>query len=191
MQIQTEILLQVGDAVSRSRGQHRGHRINGHFRIHPVQRTGQDQNSPISMQRRQNMNPVQISAEGIPKGNFQPLISVMPSARQRSKGSALFDFNQQARAIRVHPASQQPHVPVKILLAVNFSVNHLAEKLMPAHLEHIAIIRPLIVKIRSELNSEIAGFAEEHFDDKNADRAWGKLLKARKIETTKAKKYKG
>ena len=46
-----------------------------------------------------------------------------------------------------------------------------------------AQIQSLIVKIRSELNSEIAGFAEEHFDDKNADRAWGKLLKARKIET--------
>lgn len=46
-----------------------------------------------------------------------------------------------------------------------------------------AQIQSLIVKIRSELNSEIAGFTEEHFDDKNADRAWGKLLKARKIET--------
>lgn len=45
-----------------------------------------------------------------------------------------------------------------------------------------AQIQSLIVKIRSELNSEIAGFAEEHFDDKNADRAWEKLLKARKIE---------
>ena len=45
-----------------------------------------------------------------------------------------------------------------------------------------AQIQSLIVKIRSELNSEVAGFAEEHFDDKNADRAWGRLLKARKIE---------
>lgn len=45
-----------------------------------------------------------------------------------------------------------------------------------------AHIQSLIVQIRSELNSEIAGFAEEHFDDKKADNAWERLLNARKIE---------
>ena len=45
-----------------------------------------------------------------------------------------------------------------------------------------AQIKSLIVKIKSELNGEIASFAEEHFDDKNADKEWNKLLKARKIE---------
>lgn len=43
-------------------------------------------------------------------------------------------------------------------------------------------IQSLIVNIKSELNGEIASFAEEHFDDKNADRAWNVLLKSRKIE---------
>lgn len=47
----------------------------------------------------------------------------------------------------------------------------------------MAQIQSLIVKIRSELNGEIAAFAEEHFDDKNADKAWVKLLKTRGIET--------
>lgn len=45
-----------------------------------------------------------------------------------------------------------------------------------------AQIKSLIVKIRSELNGEIAAFAEDHFDDKNADKAWNKLLKSRKVE---------
>ena len=45
-----------------------------------------------------------------------------------------------------------------------------------------AQIKSLIVKIKSELNGEIASFAEDHFDDKNADRAWNKLLKSRKVE---------
>ena len=45
-----------------------------------------------------------------------------------------------------------------------------------------AQIHSLIVKIKSELNGEIASFAEEHFDDKNADKAWNKLLKSRKVE---------
>ena len=45
-----------------------------------------------------------------------------------------------------------------------------------------AQIKSLIVKIKSELNGEIATFAEDHFDDKNADKAWNKLLKARKVE---------
>jgi len=44
-------------------------------------------------------------------------------------------------------------------------------------------IQSLIVKIRSELNSEIAVFAEEHFDDKDADKAWNRVLKTRGIET--------
>ena len=51
------------------------------------------------------------------------------------------------------------------------------------HRDGKAQIQSLIVKIRSELNSEIAAFAEEHFDDKNADKAWGKLIKTRGIET--------
>ena len=45
-----------------------------------------------------------------------------------------------------------------------------------------AQISSLIIKIRSGLNSEIAAFAEEHFSDKNADRAWNRLLKDRRIE---------
>ena len=45
-----------------------------------------------------------------------------------------------------------------------------------------AQISSLIVKIKSELNGEIASFAEDHFDDKNADKAWSKLLKSRRIE---------
>ena len=44
-------------------------------------------------------------------------------------------------------------------------------------------IQSLIVKIKSKLNGEIASFAEEHFDDKNADKAWNNLLKERRIET--------
>jgi len=44
-------------------------------------------------------------------------------------------------------------------------------------------IQSLIVTIKSQLNSEIAAFAEEHFSDKHADKAWTKLLKDRKIET--------
>lgn len=43
-------------------------------------------------------------------------------------------------------------------------------------------IQSLMVKIKSELNGEIAAFAEEHFDDKNADKAWNKLLRARGID---------
>ena len=43
-------------------------------------------------------------------------------------------------------------------------------------------IKALIIKIKSELNGEIASFAEDHFDDKNADKAWNKLLKSRKVE---------
>ena len=45
-----------------------------------------------------------------------------------------------------------------------------------------AQIQSLIVKIRSELNGEIASFAEDHFDDRNADKAWNKLLKSRKVD---------
>lgn len=43
-------------------------------------------------------------------------------------------------------------------------------------------IESLIIKIKSELNSEIASFSEDHFDDKNADKAWNKLLKNKRIE---------
>ena len=45
-----------------------------------------------------------------------------------------------------------------------------------------AQISSLIIKIRSDLNSEIAAFAEEHFSDKNADRAWNRVLKDGRIE---------
>lgn len=44
-------------------------------------------------------------------------------------------------------------------------------------------IQSLIVTIKSQLNSEIAAFTEEHFSDKHADKAWNTLLKDRKIET--------
>lgn len=43
-------------------------------------------------------------------------------------------------------------------------------------------IESLIIKIKGELNAEIASFAEDHFDDKNADKEWNKLLKSRRIE---------
>lgn len=45
-----------------------------------------------------------------------------------------------------------------------------------------AQISSLILKIRSDLNSEIASFAEEHFSDRNADKAWNEFLKQRRIE---------
>lgn len=44
-------------------------------------------------------------------------------------------------------------------------------------------IESLIVNISSQLNSEIAAFAEEHFSDEHADKSWKKMLKAKKIET--------
>lgn len=43
-------------------------------------------------------------------------------------------------------------------------------------------IKSLIVKIKSELNGELASFAEDHFDDQNADKAWSRLLESRKVE---------
>ena len=43
-------------------------------------------------------------------------------------------------------------------------------------------IHSLIVNIKSQLNGEIASFAEEHYTDKNADKAWNKLLKDRQIQ---------
>ena len=43
-------------------------------------------------------------------------------------------------------------------------------------------IQSLMTQIRSNLNREIASFAENHFDDKNADKAWYKMIKSRKIE---------
>ncbi len=43
-------------------------------------------------------------------------------------------------------------------------------------------IKSYIVKMKSELNSEIADFAEEHFDDKNADKSWEKILISKKVE---------
>lgn len=43
-------------------------------------------------------------------------------------------------------------------------------------------IKSCITHIQSELNAEIAAFAEEHFSDKNADKAWQKLLHERKVQ---------
>lgn len=45
-----------------------------------------------------------------------------------------------------------------------------------------AQIASLMLRIKSDLNSEIAAFAENHFSDKDADKAWNKLLKERRIE---------
>lgn len=45
-----------------------------------------------------------------------------------------------------------------------------------------AQIKSLLVNIKSELNGEIAAFAEEHFDDKNSDKEWNALLKSRMVE---------
>ena len=45
-----------------------------------------------------------------------------------------------------------------------------------------AQIKSLIVKIKSELNGEIASFAEDHFDDKDADKAWNKFFTLHKVE---------
>lgn len=50
------------------------------------------------------------------------------------------------------------------------------------HRDGINQIKSLIVKIQSELNSEVAAFAEEHFSDKNADKAWQDVLTERHIE---------
>lgn len=41
-------------------------------------------------------------------------------------------------------------------------------------------IESLVETIRSELDGEIASFAEEHFDDKNVNKAWKELLENRK-----------
>lgn len=38
-----------------------------------------------------------------------------------------------------------------------------------------------IIRIQSELNEEIAEFAEEHYNDKNADKAWNEVLKSKRI----------
>ena len=44
-------------------------------------------------------------------------------------------------------------------------------------------IASTLVQIKSDLSSEISEFAEEHFSDKDADKAWLKILKGRRIET--------
>lgn len=46
----------------------------------------------------------------------------------------------------------------------------------------IARIKTLIRKIKSELNTEIASFAEDHFDDKDADKAWKKTIEMHNIQ---------
>jgi len=43
-------------------------------------------------------------------------------------------------------------------------------------------IESLVNRIKSDLNSEIASFAEDHFEDKNATKEWSKILKEKKIE---------
>ena len=43
-------------------------------------------------------------------------------------------------------------------------------------------IKSYINNLKSDLNSEIASFAEDHFDDENADKSWEKLLKSQKVE---------
>ena len=43
-------------------------------------------------------------------------------------------------------------------------------------------ITSLITKIKSELNGEIASFAEEHYEDKNAGNAWKELLESQKLK---------
>ena len=42
-------------------------------------------------------------------------------------------------------------------------------------------IESLLITIRSQLNSEIALFAEEHYDDPKADKAWNRLIEQRAI----------
>ncbi|EJT5919983.1 GTPase domain-containing protein [Clostridium perfringens] len=44
-------------------------------------------------------------------------------------------------------------------------------------------IKSLIKNINSQLKSEIALFAEEHFSDEHADKAWNKILKEKRIDT--------
>ena len=38
-------------------------------------------------------------------------------------------------------------------------------------------IESLLINIRSQLNSEIAAFAEEHYDDSKADKAWNRVIR--------------
>lgn len=45
-----------------------------------------------------------------------------------------------------------------------------------------AQINSLTTRIESDLRFEIAAFAEEHFDDKNADKAWNRLLRERQVD---------
>lgn len=43
-------------------------------------------------------------------------------------------------------------------------------------------IRYLITKIKSELRQEVAQFAEDHFEDSHADKAWEAVLREKKVE---------
>lgn len=43
-------------------------------------------------------------------------------------------------------------------------------------------VESYIVNLKSSLNSEVADFAEDHFEDESAGKAWEKLLKAKKVE---------
>lgn len=49
------------------------------------------------------------------------------------------------------------------------------------HVDGKKQIDSYIAQTKSELNSEIAEFAENHFDDEYADQAWNKLLKSKKV----------
>lgn len=46
----------------------------------------------------------------------------------------------------------------------------------------IAQVESYIVNLKSNLNSEVADFAENHFEDENAGKEWEKLLKSEKVE---------
>ena len=50
------------------------------------------------------------------------------------------------------------------------------------HYDAYSRINSLIAKIRSDLNAQIAAFAEAHFSDPNADKAWNRLLEERNIK---------
>ena len=48
--------------------------------------------------------------------------------------------------------------------------------------EGISQIEALFVRIKSDLKSEMAGFVEDHFDDKHASEAWDEVKKAKRID---------
>ena len=46
----------------------------------------------------------------------------------------------------------------------------------------ITEIESFVIKIKSNLNSEIVSFVEDYFEDKNAKKEWDKIMKQKKIE---------